>query len=83
MMSVRMAVVDDGFLSCKLLLGTGHFFIGCGVLVGFERGPRKKRLNDICSTANSQPECRKPAFLTFGKFRFSRESMLLDPLLNR
>lgn len=76
-----------------MLLGTGHFFSGWGVLLGFERGPRKNgfkgnggrgeeknigckvgitkknsfksRSDGICITANSLPECRKPAFLTF------------------
>ena len=36
----------------------------------------------ICNNANSLPECQKPAFLTFRKFRFSRGSVPPDPLLN-
>ena len=35
----------------------------------------------ICNNTNSLPECQKPAFLTFRKFRFSQGSMPPDPLL--
>ena len=35
----------------------------------------------ICNNANCLPECQKPVFLTFRKFRFFRESMPPDPLI--
>ena len=35
----------------------------------------------VCNNANCLPECQKPAFLAFRKFRFFRESMPPDPLL--
>ena len=54
-------------------------------IVGLKGGLPKNSLkfcsDDICNNVNSPPECQKPAFLTFRKFKFSRGSMLSDPLL--
>lgn len=44
----------------------------------FEGGVTKKSLQ-ICTNANTLPECQKPAFLTFRKFKYSWESMPPDP----
>ena len=35
----------------------------------------------FCDKANNLPECQKPAFLIFTKFRFPPGSILPDPLL--
>ena len=52
--------------------------------VGLKGGSPTKFLkfcrDGICNNVNSLPECQKPAFLTFRKFKFSGGSMLLDLL---
>ena len=49
-------------------------------IVGLKGGSPKKFLkfcsDSTCNNLNSLPECRKPTFLTFRKFKFSRGSML-------
>ena len=52
---------------------------------GFKGGGHQKKLLKFCSdgiynNVNSLPECQKPAFLTFRKFKFSGGSMLQDLL---
>ena len=76
---------ERGTRKKKTLKGTGGGVKRkiLGVKGDHQKNSFKSRSDGICRTANSLPECRKPAFLTFGKFRFSRGSMLLDPLLNR
>ena len=52
--------------------------------VGLKGGSPTKFLkfcrDGICNNVNSLPECQKPAFLTFRKFKFSGGSMLPDLL---
>ena len=54
-------------------------------IMGCKGGSPKKSFkfcsDGICNNGNSLPECQKPAFLTFRKFKFSQGSMPLDPLL--
>ena len=54
-------------------------------IVGLKGGSPKQFLkfcrDSTCNNLSNPPECRKPTFLTFRKFKFSRGSILSDALL--